>query len=280
VREDPRDETNEQQHDEPAARVDRRRLLRAGLFAGAVVGVPAFVGRATASGRSPFDSPFGVRVPAADANRRRRRRRRGAAPPATILRRAEWRADEALRSREIDFDDTVEKIVVHHTGTNGDASDWPQAVRDVYRSTVARGYRDIPYHWLIDPDGVVYEGRWAGPKPRGAAPDGEDRRGRSVRGGHAKGHNDRTIGIALLGSYDRRPPSRDALDALIALVAWKCDRWGIDPMGATPYRRRDGVDEVIPNICPHGRVRATACPGREVLDLLPVLRVAVAQRLA
>jgi hypothetical protein len=51
-------------------------------------------------------------------------------------------------------------------------------------------------------------------------------------------------------------------------------------MGAASYRSTDGAREVIPSLCAHRRVRATDCPGRGIVDLLPELRVAVAQRIA
>jgi len=269
-------------HDERAASpraIDRRALMKLGLVGGALVGVPALVARATsANPRSPFEPPLGIGA-ASDARASANPRAR-VAPPGTIVSRAEWQADERIRSREIEFDATVEKIVVHHTATNSPGTNWPRQVRDVYRSTVARGYRDVPYHWLIDPDGLVYEGRWARPVAVGTRPNGEDARGRSVRGGHAKRHNDRTIGVALLGSFDDRAPTDAALDALVAVVAWKCGRWRIEPNGATPYRLKDGTEQVFPNICPHRGIRATACPGGAVTALLPELRLAVAHRLA
>jgi N-acetylmuramoyl-L-alanine amidase len=257
--------------------VDRRALMRLGVAGGALVAVPALLARAAWSGtRSPFDAPFGITQGRND----RAAGRRVLPPPATIVSRAQWKADERIRSRAIDFDATVEKIVVHHTGTSSSEPDWPREVRAIYRSTVARGYRDVPYHWLIDPNGLVYEGRWARRVTAGAFPTGEDARGRSVRGGHAKSYNERTIGVALLGTFDDHRPTDAAFDALIAVIAWKCSRWKIDPVGATPYRLNDGTRQVVPNICPHRRVRATACPGRVVTDLLPELRLAVQQRLS
>jgi hypothetical protein len=266
-------------------RYDRRALMRLGLAGGAFVAVPTLAARAGSAGtRSPFDAPFGIEPAPAPAATAADPTAPTAptgmpAPPATILARADWKADERRRGGGIQFDATVEKVVVHHTGTASEEPDWPAEVRSIYRNTVRRGYRDMPYHWLIDPDGYVYEGRWSKRLSPGAMPNGEDARGRSVRGGHAKHHNARTIGVAMLGTFDDHRPTDVALDALIALVAWKCARWNIDPEGATPYRLGDGTDQVIPNICPHRRVRSTDCPGRAIVDLLPELRVAVIQRI-
>jgi hypothetical protein len=261
----------------PADRsLDRRRLLRlglTGLAAGAVAGLPMLADRATSSAR---DGGGG----GATANGGRRGPRRRARPEASlaIVGRAEWGADEGLRSREIEFDPTVEKFVVHHTGTDL-GTDSVSTVRELYRSTVASGYRDIPYHWLIDPDGVVFEGRWARPVPSGRTPNGEDDRGWCVRGGHALHYNDRSIGVAYLGNFVDRAPTNAATDALVSLLAWKCERWGVDPTGATRYRLNDGSTQRFPNICGHRQVRATLCPGPAVADALPGLRVAVGQRL-
>jgi hypothetical protein len=283
------DEPVREGDDEPipdarANAIDRRALMKIGLAGGALVAIPALIARATSAGNhSPFDTPFaaanasgthGDHRPSTRAPRNPR-----TPPPARIVARTQWRADERIRSHRIAFDRTVEKIIVHHTGTNSVEPDWPGEVRAIYQASIARGYRDMPYHWLVDPDGVVYEGRWARRVPAGVTPNGEDARGRSVRGGHTLGHNPRTIGVALLGTFDHHRPTTAAFDALVALIAWKCDRWRIDPHAATPYEMKDGRHQVIPNLCPHRRVRPTDCPGREVVDLLPELRLATARRI-
>src|SRR4051812_37501847 len=221
--------------------VDRRALLRIGLAGGALLAVPALARVTAADARSPFDTPFDTDERAnATRDPRTLARARRVAPPTRIISRAECDADGHIRRRRIDFDRRVEKIIVHHTGTNSVESDWPAEVRSIYRSAIARGYRDMPYHWLIDPDGVIYEGRWARRMAPGTTPNGEDARGRPVRGGHALGHNERTIGIALLGTFDHHRPTLFAFDALIALAAWKCDRWSIDPAGESAYRLKTG----------------------------------------
>jgi hypothetical protein len=257
-------------------------LLRIGLAGGALLATPVLIARANSAGaRSPFDAPADV-PPDSDAGGTARPRRRGRTrpgPPEPIVTRVEWRADEHIRSRRIEFDRRIEKIVVHHTGTKSTAPDWPSEVRAIYHGVIARGLRDMPYHWLIDPDGTVYEGRWARTVAPGTVPNGEDRYGRTVRGGHALGYNERTIGIALLGTFDDHRPTLAAFGALVTLVAWQCDRHHIVPAGATPYRQENGTETTFPNLCPHRQVRATDCPGRAVVDLLPQLRLATAQRL-
>src|SRR2546421_5907038 len=131
--------------DEEGTAFDRRGLLKLGAAGAAVLGVSALVERKGAAGtKSPFDAPFPTDP---DGSARSVRSRVNAPPPATIVSRAQWRANERLRSRAIDFDRTVTKIVVHHTGTSNRVRDWPGQVRAIYRDSTAHGYRDMPYHW-------------------------------------------------------------------------------------------------------------------------------------
>jgi hypothetical protein len=196
-----------------------------------------------------------------------------------MVRRAAWGAAEARRG-PAEFDQTVEKLVVHHTAIDDGSGDWARQVREIYESETAGGYRDIAYHFLVDPNGVVYEGRWARDYPAGTAPDGQDGRGWSVRGGHARGHNPRSIGIALLGDYTRAVPTDAALASMLALLVWKSARWNLDPTGASTYVNVQGGSEKFPNIVAHGQIRATQCPGAHLNALLPALRRDTASQLA
>jgi hypothetical protein len=196
-----------------------------------------------------------------------------------MVRRAQWGADVSRRGA-IEFDPVVEKLVVHHTGIDDGSGDWAAQVRHIYEFETASGYRDIAYHFLVDPNGTVYEGRWARDYPPGVEPDGQDSRGWSVRGGHARGSNPRTIGIVLLGDYTTSVPSAAALASIISVLTWKCARWGLDPEGDSTYRRASGEEQSLPNILAHGLVRATECPGPNLERVLPDLRAATAAALA
>ena len=77
-------------------------------------------------------------------------------PP--IVTRAQWGANEALRHRSPTFNSTVTKIVVHHTGTPNDITDYAGLARGIFTNELNNGYIDIAYNWLIDPNGRIYEG--------------------------------------------------------------------------------------------------------------------------
>ena len=85
-----------------------------------------------------------------------------------------------------------------------------------------------------------------------------------MRGGHARGHNPRTIGVALLGDYTRPRAVRGG-----AAPPWsRCwpgsaARWGLDPQGESAYvlvvrRRPDPPDHRAARADPRDRVPGSA----------------------
>jgi hypothetical protein len=168
----------------------------------------------------------------------------------------------------------VTHIIVHHTETQNNDSDFAARVRAIwYYHAVTRGWGDIGYNYLIDPRGNVYEGR-AG---------GDD-----VAAGHAYPFNYGSMGVGLLGNYDAIAPSSAMRDTLIKLLAWATDRRGIDPRGTGAFTGAlncgGTVTLVRPNIAGHRDFRGTGCgqefnaktcPGSYVYALLPAIRAAL-----
>jgi hypothetical protein len=200
-------------------------------------------------------------------------------PVPPIVTRAQWGANESLRKPGLSFDSPVTKIIVHHTGTPNDVTNYAGLCRGILASETAGEYLDIAYNWLVDPNGRIYEGRWAVNYPAGAPHTGEGL-GANVRGGHAIYHNTKTIGIALMGNYDITSPPSAMIDGLVTLLTWKCARWGLDPLGRGTYNASNGAVENLYNICGHRDTSSTACPGHYVEDMLPAIRQRVAARLA
>jgi hypothetical protein len=199
-------------------------------------------------------------------------------PAPAMVTRAGWGANEAIRKSGQVFDSRVEKIVIHHTVTPNNPADPAAVLRGIYSHAVSGEYIDLQYNWMLDHVGRLYEGRWATDYPGGVPHTGE-RNGANVRGGHALNHNTRTIGIAFMGTYTDLMPPQASIETLITFLAWKCARWGIDPLGATPYVNGAGATVVIPNICGHRDTKPTACPGNPLSAMMPTLRQQVANRL-
>ncbi len=178
-----------------------------------------------------------------------------------IIPRAGWGANEDYRHDGQDPDNpigwpprysTIERVVVHHTATEIGWDDPAAVVRSVYfYHAVILDWTDIGYNFLIDVYGNVYEGRYGGP---------------GVVGGHALEYNRGSIGIAFVGSFSGASPSQAAQDSLVRLIRTRAP--DVDPAIAADWL--DWGD--VPNICGHGDVMATDCPGSDLQSALPTVR--------
>ena len=130
-------------------------------------------------------------------------------------------------------------VVIHHTADAntlvGNETNWGDRVRAEWSfHTYSRGWGDIGYNWLIDPNGVVYEGR-----------KGSSDTTRDAVGFHDTA-NYGSMGVALLGSFGRtaQPPTPQAMGTLTYLLAWKANQRGIDPAGEFDLLRMYAVTRV------------------------------------
>ncbi len=172
----------------------------------------------------------------------------------------------------------VTHFVLHHTVTTNDATDWAAQVRLVWywhAQEVPNGYGwgDIGYNYLIDPNGVIYEGR-AG---------GDD-----VIAAHTYTFNSGTMGIAFLGTYINVTPTQAALNAAERLMAWKCGQKGYNPLDVADlwhpceagYVRKErivGHRDFAGLVCAGLEDKnKTDCPGSALYALLPSIRTATA----
>jgi hypothetical protein len=196
-----------------------------------------------------------------------------------IITRAQWGADETIRDPHIMGWAPFRKIVIHHTASPNGVKDPAQTVRFGYElHVVGRGFTDIGYNFLIGPDGEIFEGRRARKYGPNELHTGEDAVGNAIIGGHTKGHNAGSCGIAMIGNFMNTTPSRAALDSLIHLAAWEAQRHRIDPMGNDKYISTDSQSLVFANIAGHRDIGATLCPGNRLEGGLPWLRKQVADR--
>ncbi|MFX0065321.1 MAG: N-acetylmuramoyl-L-alanine amidase [Candidatus Hermodarchaeota archaeon] len=179
----------------------------------------------------------------------------------------------------------ISHIIIHHTATPNDETDWRQRVWNIWYYHAnqtpmdedgdgdidSRGWGDIGYNYLIDPDGYIYEGRAGGDNVIGAYECEGD-----VVGAHAYGHNYGTMGVAFIGTYTDTEPTLEALNSAVSLITWKCAQRGINPLG----NGSDYVGAEYPFIAGHRDVGETVCPGDMLYDLLPTIRTLVAHQLA
>src|SRR5690606_14225139 len=162
------------------------------------------------------------------------------------------------------YSNKIKKIVIHHTAQTlkdlnndrrVDARDYKLAVQAIYvYHTISNGWGDLGYHYLVDPDGNVYEGRAGGPE---------------VIGAHVLCQNSNTVGISVMGNFEDQHISERAFAGLVNITSYLAGMYDINPLGKSAFR-----GAVLPNIVTHAEVGtqtkkmigqgATACPG---LDL-------------
>jgi len=177
---------------------------------------------------------------------------------ADVIPQSEWRAGLAAPSYNRAFTE-VENIIVHHSAGSNNATDFVQVVRDIYiLHTQNRGWSDIGYNYLIDPEGRIYAGR--------DPADGEQDK---VRGAHFCASNSGTMGICLLGNFEEIQATDTTYAALKNLLSWKISKE--DQLTATGINPHP-LNSNLPQIAGHQDGCSTLCPGQFVYDQLPSIR--------
>jgi len=134
--------------DDSRHRVSRRDALKLGATAGIVAASAPYLSRL--GGDGPFvDLSDATNAFSAIPNW----------PVPSIVTRAQWGANEALRRAGQSYDTTVQKLIVHHTASPNTVTDFAALCRGILSFETSGEYIDIAYNWLIDPHGRIYEGR-------------------------------------------------------------------------------------------------------------------------
>ena len=134
----------------------------------------------------------------------------------------------------------IERLTIHHTGVeledNRQAPSRLRAHQEFHQRD--RGWPDLAYHFAIDREGNIYEGR------------STDFRGDTATSYDPTGH----LLAVLEGNFDVETPADPQIQSLAELLAWAGDRYsvGLDTIGS----HRDYAPG------------ETACPGANLYALL------------
>ncbi|SFT42823.1 Uncharacterized conserved protein, contains LGFP repeats [Geodermatophilus amargosae] len=195
-----------------------------------------------------------------------------------IYSRAQWGADERLRTWDPEYAPTIRAATLHHTAETNDytAAVVPEYLRGMYRyHAVTRGWGDIGYNVIVDKFGRLWEGRSGGLAS-------------TVVGAHAGGFNTGTFGVSIMGNYDTTGVPQAAIEAVVQVIAWKFSLYNVNPYGTTVMtsgggstaRYAAGTRVTLPTVFGHRDSGLTACPGRYGYARLPEIRDRVAWVLA
>jgi len=157
---------------------------------------------------------------------------------------------------------SVTHTIVHHSATNYTAgTDYKQVVYSYWDYHVnTHGWNDIGYNWLVDPNGILYEGR-----------------GDGIQGAHFSCMNGHTMGVCVIGNFETVVPTTETLTALENLLAWEMTDKGIDVLTSSYHApsqlnlyhvsgHKDGNSSSVG--CPSG----TLCPGAHLYGELSTIR--------
>jgi hypothetical protein len=145
----------------------------------------------------------------------------------------------------------IERLTVHHTGVAvGRKAEAPRRMRSYQSYHQELGWSDIAYHYMVDANGHVYEGRPV-----------------SVRGDTFTEYD--PTGHLLLccdGHFDFQGIPEPQMSSLAAVLAWACAQFGVDPA----------------TIAGHRDFAATTCPGSQLAGFIAdgTLRSMVERRIA
>ena len=132
--------------------------------------------------------------------------------------------------------DSYQTLIVHHSSFY--EADGRATLREVQRlHREDRMWADIGYHYLVDTDGRIYEGREL-----------------AARGVHAGGYNTGSVGVCLLGDFRFAAPVAAQWAGMVALGRWLV------------------AELALSHLAGHRQFNAaTECPGAALLARLPEL---------
>ena len=137
---------------------------------------------------------------------------------------------------------TPRKFTLHHTAgpRPADRAASEAEMRFIQSQHMrGNGWLDIGYHFVISPQGDIFEGRPV-----------------NVQGAHVKNHNTDNVGISVMGNYMHDPATPQILDAIVRLGQYLKTDFSIGESAFFAHRQ----------------LNATACPGDNLYAVMQQLR--------
>jgi len=160
-----------------------------------------------------------------------------------IIKRCLWKAIAPKASIRLHVPD---KITVHHQGGeegypnihqipcfDGNATIRMLQKHDIY----AKGLMDISVHFIISPNGVIYEGR-----------------NMNRTGAHTKSNHDGNIGIKFIGNFNIEKPTENQLNSFHELMMFINKQYPLIKFPKALYS--------------HKEFNFTSCPGKYLHDII------------
>jgi len=166
------------------------------------------------------------------------------------------------------FHDVIKHLItVHHTASAFKDGVIPEIsernhVYALYQyHTFTKGWKDIGYNYIVGKTGNIYEGREGGSYTVGA---------------HVNKNNVGNIGVSLIGNLHIDPPTEPQIKSASILIAYLALKHDIEPNEIVLFGQKE-----LYGVSGHREVadarHGTACPGENVMKILPEWRVQLAE---
>jgi len=133
---------------------------------------------------------------------------------------------------EMNLLNNVSHIVIHHTA--GSQKTTLEGLKNWFVvGRASEGYKWIGYHFLCFPNGEVVQTR---PLDK--------------QGGHVKSFNDKSIGIALIGDYEKTEPSEVMWESLEGLTKSLQSQFNIPPENVITHAQASELMGLSGTLCP------------------------------
>lgn len=145
----------------------------------------------------------------------------------------------------LQYSPQVKLLTVHHSAlvVRDDPRPAVERVRALYKYHAAsKGWGDIGYHYVIDENGQIYEGRQGG---------------KFVVGGHAYCNNVGTVGVVLLGNFEIEQPSQKQAQSLQWLLSDLAKQYNINMNNSVQFHGKKFESPIVR----HRDLLSTLCPG-------------------
>lgn len=116
-------------------------------------------------------------------------------------------------------------IVIHHTAIEN------MSVADIHQLHLSNGWAGIGYHKVVLPDGSIADGRPA-----------------ETVGAHALGVNTHSLGIVIVGDFEKRRPDERQLQSLLQVTRQMMVKYDLPAAKVVPHREA---------------TQGTSCPGAQ-----------------
>lgn len=159
------------------------------------------------------------------------------ARPVQVIARRFWQPKKQVLSLVRPMEQP-ECITIHHDGKSNYGRDWKASarrIRELQEGDIQAGHGDIRCHFIIDREGLVWEGR-------------------SIRSREERDRD--SIGVMLLGDFEKQTMNEQQKLALTELLDHLCAKYRIPAADVQTHRELSGV----------------VCPGRQVQTFVQIFR--------